>query len=170
MKALVKTITLISCVAISPLALAKHYYDYGKVIQVTPVYETLLVSTPQRTCYPVTEKRHHYNPAPTIVGAVVGSVIGHAIGHNRHTRKLASVAGASVGASIGHDISHNHARASYRTVNHCEVSYQQKEKVGELSGYEVAYRYKGDTYNTFMRNRPGDKIKLKVTVQPTASD
>lgn len=170
MRKLFQSITLLSSLAISTVSFAGHHYDYAKVTSVEPVYELVSVTTPEKTCYRVREKHRHYNPAPTIVGAVVGGVIGRAIGDNRHTRKIGSVIGSTVGASIGHDISHQNAHSQYRTVKHCEVSHYQKERVKELRGYNVQYRYKGEIYDAFMRNHPGKRVKLKVSVRPAYID
>jgi len=50
-------------------------------------------------------------------------------------------------------------------VQRCEVkdSYITKK---QIVGYDVAYKYRGNVFYTQMSERPNDKIKVKVTVNP----
>jgi uncharacterized protein YcfJ len=36
----------------------------------------------------------------------------------------------------------------------------------EVVGYDVAYKYRGSVFHTQMADHPGNKIKVKVTVDP----
>ena len=149
---------------LSAPAMAKNqYYDFGKVIHVQPVYKYVTVSHPQEECYRVKGNRHNRSAAPTIVGTIVGGVIGNAIGHNSSSRKVGTLAGAVIGGAIGHDMSNQ----SYASREVCNVSYEPMEKVRQLEGYKVKYRYKGGVFNTFTRQRPNDKIKLKINLTAT---
>jgi len=79
-----------------------------------------------------------------------------------------------LGASVGRDIKHQNRNrryandrhhAGYKTVRRCELrdAYTTEEKV---VGYDVAYKYRGNVFNTQLDQHPGDKIKVKVTVDP----
>jgi uncharacterized protein YcfJ len=123
---------------------------------------------------------------PTVLGAIIGGVIGNQIGKHGggRSRDVATVAGAVLGGSIGRDVKHNNRRHSggysdrhsgqhndhyqntrYETVQRCEIkdSYVTKEQV---VGYDISYKYRGNIYYTQLNERPGDKIKVKVTVNP----
>jgi uncharacterized protein YcfJ len=116
---------------------------------------------------------------PEVLGAIIGGVIGNQVGKRGggKARDVATVAGAILGGSIGHDVKNNNRRydssryddryqtTRYQTVQRCEVkdSYVTKE---EIVGYDVAYKYRGNVFHTQMNQHPGDKIKVKVTVNP----
>jgi len=119
---------------------------------------------------------------PEILGAILGGVVGNQVGKRGggKARDVATVAGAVLGGSVGRDVKHKNSRqynrdrherarysnrARYETVQRCEVkdSYVTKEQV---VGYDVAYKYQGNVFHTQMDQHPGDKIKVKVTVDP----
>lgn len=166
--------------------------DYARVINVEPVVETYKVNKPVEQCWdervPVRHERHtrnHRNKSktPEILGAILGGVIGNQVGKRGggKARDVATVAGAVLGGSIGRDTKHHNSRrhndryddryddryerASYETVKRCEVrdSYITKEHV---VGYDVEYKYRGNVFHTQMAERPGNKIKVNVTVNP----
>jgi len=155
-------------------------YDYARVVNVDPIYETYQVNHPIEKCYdkrvPVTyEKRYsdRGSRTPDILGAVIGGAIGNQFGDGRG-RKIATVAGAVLGGSIGRDVRRankhkrhydRHEPVRYRTVQHCEVkdSYTTKQ---EIVGYDVDYKYRGNVFHTRLDQDPGEKIKVKVTVNP----
>lgn len=151
-------------------ASARHgggYYDKAKVTDVSPIYETIQVSYPEKQCWDERVLRRssgHRSYTGTIVGGIVGGVVGHQIGNGRG-RDVATVAGTLLGASIGHDLSHR--RPSYRSVTtrHCEVveRYEEEER---LVGYRVEYRYKGRKFVTRTDEHPGKWIRVEVDVEP----
>lgn len=158
LKRLLCGITLVGSV-ISTSAAADTYYDYAKVKKVRPVYHYVTVNKPVEQCYNVRYRsRHHRDGAPTVAGAIIGGVIGNAIGDNR----ASTVAGAIIGGSLAHSSSHH----SHRVERRCDLAYESTRKVKKLKGYKVKYRYKGETYRTFMRKHPGNKIKVRVKVSP----
>lgn len=162
-----------------------HYdnatFDYARVITVDPVIERYEVNEPVEQCW--NEKVRHYSHneyrrnksrTPEVLGAIIGGVIGNQVGKNGggRSRDIATVAGAVLGGSIGRDVKHNSRRyndryesARYETVRRCELkdSYVTKEHV---VGYDVAYKYRGNVFYTQLDEHPGDKIKVKVTVNP----
>ena len=158
-------------------AMASHRYDndgfytHARVIHVEPVYEYIKTSYPNHRCYK--ERRRSYSnhrdsATPTIVGAIIGGAIGNAIGHNKTNKRIGTAAGAILGGSIGHDIGEKqrHSSYGYKTVTHCHDSYHKVRTRRELTGYEVIYSYQGERYETFTRNHPGKRLKVKVNVVP----
>ena len=160
-------------------------YDYARVVTVDPVIERYQVNHPVEQCWdervPTYSPKHSHRSksrTPEVVGAIIGGVIGNQIGKNGggRSRDIATVAGAVLGGSIGRDVKHNsrryndrhsdrYDRAGYKVVQHCELkdSYVTKEKV---VAYDVAYKYRGEVFYTQLDQHPGEKIKVKITVNP----
>ena len=162
--------------------------DYAKVVDVAPIVESYQVNNPVEQCWdekvPVRYSRHserrdyrgrHKSPTGEILGAIIGGAIGNQFGSGRG-KKVATAAGAVLGASVAHDVKHakrdkyrhgsrGYDRNRYEVVQRCEVrdSYTTEEQV---VGYNVAYKYRGNVYHTEMNQHPGDKIKVRVTVDP----
>ena len=144
--------------ALSANVQAAERYAYAKVKQVSPIYETILVSSePERVCY-TTSRRH--DATPTVVGAIIGGAVGHALGHSSSNKKVGMVAGAALGGAIGHDVGKN----GYRQV--CETRPGEQRRIRELTGYDVTYQYKGDLYHTVTQHHPGKRLKVKINVSP----
>jgi len=152
-------------------------YDYAKVVNVQPVYESYQVNNPVEQCYQEqvqVKKRVPYgsgNGSYTneILGGVIGGVVGNRVGKvgSGKARDVVTVVGAVLGASVANDLERRHTRKksannhhgqSYETVEHCEIkdSYTTERKI---TGYDVAYRYNGNQH-------PGDKIRVQVIVKP----
>jgi len=150
-------------------------YVYGEVLDVTPIYREIRVSNPVKECW--SEPVRHVEriqrgggdqAAGTLAGALLGGVIGHQIGKGRGN-KLATAVGTVIGAQIGHDANrdaYSSTRRSYtRYEDVCEVKdHVSYEEV--VDGYKVTYRYKGMRYKTRMPYDPGDRIRLKVSIEP----
>ena len=152
-------------------ALARHgdgFYDTAKVVWAEPIYETVKVSRPVEQCWTeqvVVRDPGHGSYAGTIAGGVIGGVVGNQFGHGRGKTAL-TVAGTLLGASIGHDLSHRHS--SIRRVveeEHCE-RVEQVEYHDQVVGYRVKYRYKGQTFFTRTDEDPGERIRIRVDVDP----
>ncbi len=161
--------------------------DYARVIDVKPLVETYQISNPVERCWdervPVRDTAYdrgyrNKSKTPEILGAIIGGVIGNQVGKRGggKARDVATVAGAVLGGSVGRDVKHKnnrrhrdyddrYERVRYETVQRCEVkeSYVTKE---EVVGYDVSYKYRGNVFHTQMDQHPGDKIKVKVTVDP----
>ena len=164
-------------------------FDHAKVVGVEPLYESYQVNDPVEQCWDErvprqtrhNNRRGEYSRTPEILGGIIGAALGNRFGHG-DGRKIATVAGAVLGASVGRDVKrqnrnrhgNRHAdkrydrgyeNANYEVVQRCEVrdNYTTKQ---QLVGYDVAYKYRGNVFHTQMDQRPGDKIKVKVTVNP----
>jgi len=195
LKTLTKSLIITGVIgAVSLPVTAKRYYDhknsaygYAKVVDVSPLVETYQVNHPVEKCWDERvsvrgyDRGHRSGSAtPLIVGAILGGVVGNRVGKRGggNARDVATVAGAVLGGSIGRDVKLRNKRnydrkysnghtTRYKTVQHCELhdSYVTKEKV---VGYNVAYKYQGNVFHTKLNEHPGDKIKVKVTVDPVS--
>ena len=154
-------------------------YDHAKVVDVVPVVETYQVNRPVEECWDEQVRhdvrrsdRGRYTRTPEILGGIIGAAIGNQFGSGRG-KKVATVAGAVLGASVGRDTKYRNRHndrydrraVGYETVQRCEVrdSFTTEERI---IGFDVAYKYRGNVFHTQMDRDPGDKIKVKVTVDP----
>ncbi len=170
------------CLALTQVAQASHdddadgggIYDYAKVVRVDPLMRHVRVSQPRRECYqeqvPVYESERGYRSAtPTILGGIIGGVVGNTMGYGRG-KAVATVAGTVLGGSIGRDIGYQNNPPSggytrYATQDNCRVVDDYREE-DRIDGYRVTYRYKGAEYVTQTDHDPGDRIRVRVDVQP----
>jgi len=157
-------------------------YDYAQVVDVDPIYREVRVSVPRRECR--TEiydepARPVYGPGERpaagamILGGLIGAVVGHQFGQGRG-RDAGTVAGAVVGAAVGHDAAQRRAVRDdadadlpprTREQEVCRTRYEERID-REVDGYRVTYRYNGRNYCTQMPYEPGDRIRVRVTVDP----
>jgi len=104
----------------------------------------------------------------TRAGAIIGGVIGSQFGSGSG-RAAATAAGGVIGSSIASD----NARRSSTTgrvkqpVKQCDISYETHEEE-RIDGYRVTYVYRGTEYRTRMRRHPGERIKVRVLVEPVS--
>ncbi len=164
------------------------YHVYAKVVRVEPLVRTLEVERPREVCWdeevrhvqhhgaPQPHASHRYSPLPTIVGGVVGGVVGNRIGRRRDGRGALTIAGTLLGAAVGHRIQRaprHHPpppppRTYITTERRCEVrtEYRTEERI---EGYDVTYRYSGREFTTRMDHDPGERVRVRVRVEPTVS-
>jgi uncharacterized protein YcfJ len=149
-------------------------YDYAKVVRVTPVVRYVTVTTPVKECWEDVEYYSRTRPEPgragkTLFGAILGGVIGHQFGGGRGN-DAATVAGTLIGAAVANG---GDKRPYYRTteysrpVTRCETNYQTHQEE-RIEGYDVVYKYHGQTYATRTPFDPGKKIRIRVDVRPAA--
>ena len=95
--------------------------------------------------------------------------MGNQLGAGGKGREIATVAGTVIGASIGHEIASNGrvvtstSRVSYET--HCRTEHRH-HKERRIDGYNVTYRYKGETFTTVTHRDPGRRLRVMVNVVP----
>lgn len=157
---------------LSGTAMAQTQYVFADVLESRPVYQSVTVSAPREQCWQeqVRIKGRHQSDSrtPALISAIVGGAIGNAVGNNSSSRKVGTVVGAVLGHSVGRDIvaaNSRHEPARYQTVQHCEVveEYYDEER---LMGYQVRYRYNGEDFSVRMDDDPGERIRLRVQVEP----
>ena len=154
---------------------ARPVYDYAKVISARPIVRYVTVKKPVQECWQDTEYYATRHAAPgvaggTLVGAIIGGVIGHQFGSGSGN-DAATVAGSMIGAAIGNDAARRRAGGGQTTVEHarpvtrCETRYRTHREE-RVDGYDVVYRYKGQTYATRMPYDPGNRLKVRVDIRP----
>lgn len=141
------------------------------VISAEPQYETVRREVPREVCRTedVPRPRGQYSATSPVLGAVIGGAIGNAVGHGHRNKQVGAVVGALLGGAIGHDVARRNQlrdggyEYESRDVCRVETSYEEDER---LTGYEVTYRYGGETYTTFMDRDPGPRLRVRVNVTP----
>ncbi len=150
--------------------------DYARVTKVEPIYETVRHSIPEETCWTETVREispqsNAHSATPTLIGGILGGVIGNEVGKGGDNKKIGAVVGSILGISIARDIQKQHRtrdhsnEVRYRDVERCEVN-ERVEIEQVLSGYNVTYRYFNKSYQTFMQEHPGEKLRVAVNVRP----
>jgi uncharacterized protein YcfJ len=103
-----------------------------------------------------------------IVGGLAGGVLGNQVGGG-NGKVAATAIGAVLGAFAGDSLENRNARPAQvyqtggREVNRCQTVFETQS---QLTGYQVVYEYRGQNYSTFMRNNPGNRLKVRVSVEP----
>lgn len=143
---------------------------YADVLRVDPLYENVRVSEPREECYDQEVRRssgrYENTTTGTIVGALVGGALGNQVGKG-DGRKAATVAGAVIGAGVGREIdaNDNPSRSRRSVETRCRVvesGYEERRIVG----YDVEYRYRGEVFFSRLGYDPGEKLRVRVSVEP----
>ena len=154
-------------------AAAESFTDWATVVRVQPVERTYTVRRPVEKCWTETvrvQRRGASDGSITneLIGGILGGVVGNQFGDGGGKDAM-TIAGAALGASIANDQEKlNRGRTQggeYKEVERCETVYETEEK-RERSHYKVIYRYNGHTFTTKMQSRPGDAIRVKISVTP----
>lgn len=156
-------------------------YDWAKVVDVAPiigessrpVHREQCWDEPVRERYVYDDYRRPRGSAGPVLGAIVGGVVGNQFGSGS-----GKVAMTAAGAALGHAIARDSQRyddryaysrhPGYERVTYAErcrtvTDYVRDERV---MGYDVTYRYHGQTYRTRTDYHPGDRIRVRVDVTP----
>ena len=169
--ALLITGALLPCVAAQAVA----GYDQAQVVRTTPLYETVRYAVPRRVCHDERVERSTggYSVTGPVLGALIGAGIGSAVGHHKDHKHVGTAVGAVLGAAIGHDVSRRNSERGTRyddeltQVCREEQDYRQEQRI---TGYNVTYRYAGETYTTQMSRDPGRTLRVRVDVAPVDDD
>ncbi|NQY26220.1 MAG: glycine zipper 2TM domain-containing protein [Piscirickettsiaceae bacterium] len=182
MKHLLATTTLVSLLTLSSTALLagdKHHKrhnqhrfdDTARVTHVEPIYTSVRVASPRRECRSHNYHRSDYQPresyTTTIAGGIIGGVLGNQLGGG-NGKKILTVAGVLLGGSIGRDLGYQAQPTSrYNRGDECRTvqSYHQEQRI---DGYQVTYRYQGQTYTSRMDYDPGNRLPVEVSVRPAS--
>ena len=114
----------------------------------------------------------------TLLGAIIGGALGNQVGKG-DGRKAATIGGAVIGGAIGNNIDRNHDSGysdgyEYRddsgVVRRCRTvntGYDSRyNSRRNIRGYDVTYRYAGQTYHAVTRRDPGRTMRVIVDVRP----
>jgi uncharacterized protein YcfJ len=172
MKRLILGMAAVALILPAAMARANTTYDYARVIQTTPIYQSVRVSVPREDCWTervVTQRRQGSGSyTPVVISTIVGGALGNAVGNGKSNRRIGTAVGAVLGHSVGRDIvRHNSGPVveHHENVRRCQVvnEYHNEEN---LVGYNVRYRYHGEEYTVRMNHDPGDRIQVRVRVEP----
>lgn len=161
-----------------PAAHAAQFEEYGRVIRSEPRREQ--IRQPREECrteyvqaQPQYVQQPQRNAGGAIIGAIAGGILGNQVGGGSG-RAAATALGAVAGAVTGDRLSNNgrpvdqgqYAQSQYpqeQAVRQCRMvdAYESR-----TTGYDVTYDYRGRSYTTFVQRDPGDRIRLRVTVEP----
>lgn len=116
--------------------------------------------------------RQDSNTNGTVIGALIGGALGNQTGKG-DGRKAATIGGAVIGGMIGNSIDKNNNAYEYRdnsgVVRRCRTVVDYDTGHDQIEGYEVTYRYAGQTYQAFTTYRPGRTMRVIVEVRPQDS-
>jgi uncharacterized protein YcfJ len=159
---------------------AETYIDNARVRSAEPQYENITVPRNECSSQWINERssRSGYDGQDrsyggAIVGGLAGGVLGHQIGGGSG-KDAATALGVVLGAITGDRLGNRDQRVQYdngqdenvqREVKRCRTVNETQTR---LTGYSVAYEYRGQHYTTFMRSNPGNSLPVRVTVDPVA--
>lgn len=168
-KLTITTLMTAACLSTNVMAKNNAHYDYARVVEATPVYEQIERRIPIEECryngHRKPNPTKHNSALPTVAGAIIGGTVGHTIGKNKNNKQFGLVAGSVIGAVIGSEVSSNQQHHHKAPGKSCTTSYQvEYEQV--LTGYNVTYKYRGHNYYTYTEQHPGQRLRVKVNVEP----
>jgi len=144
-------------------------YDYAKVLRVQPVTEIVQIPEEQQVCREVPVQHNvaeHRSPAPLIFGSILGGVIGSQFGGGSG-KTVATIAGATIGGAVAQSSQNRRYPAQHYTTleQRCymETNWRNEERV---VAWDVDWAYQGKTYHNRMDEHPGDRIRVRVNVDP----
>ena len=118
------------------------------------------------------------NANGTLIGALIGGALGNQAGKG-DGRKAATIGGAVIGGAIGNNIDRNNdaygSNSAYQyrdnsgVVRRCRTVVDYDNDRDQVEGYEVTYRYAGQTYHAVTNYRPGRTMRVVVDVRPQDS-
>lgn len=163
-------------------AQAETYTDSARVRSAEPQYENVLVPRNECSSRWITERssrveepqERRYGGA--IVGGLAGGVLGHQIGGGSG-KDAATALGVVLGAITGDRLENRDVRSRYDNRQYEDGQYENVQREVKrcrtvndtqtrITGYRVAYEYRGQQFTTFMRNNPGNSLPVRVTVDP----
>lgn len=139
------------------------HYGWADVLRADPVQGVTRTEVPRQECYeqPVV-RREGNSTAGTVLGAVIGGVLGNTVGKG-DGRKAATVAGAVAGGAIGNRASRGGEYESTQTECRQVSSVSEQRRI---IGYDVEYRYRGEVYTSRLSYDPGERLRVRVQVEP----
>jgi uncharacterized protein YcfJ len=156
------------CFGTLPFVQAAHaadFEDFGRVTRVTPQVEQ--INNPRQECRDQTvqvQQQQERSAGGSIIGGIAGALLGSQVGGG-NGRIAAAAGGAIAGAVVGDrvDNQNNGTVTRQQNVRQCRTvdHYETRN-----TGYQVTYDYKGRSYTSIMSYDPGDRLRLRVSVEP----
>lgn len=146
---------------------AHRRYVQARVVGVEPIYETVVVQRPVRTCHREVVETYVSRPSvagQTLAGAIVGAAIGRQFGGGSG-RDALTLIGAAAGSAVANERALR--RQSGQTtvvrepVERCTTTYRRQAE-RQLTGYWVDYRHRGRYYRVLRHERPGRFIDIVI--------
>lgn len=153
-----------------PAQASNRHADFARVIASEPIYE--YVGRPQRECWNEqvgSETVRDRSYAGAVIGGIAGGILGSQVGQGSG-RSIATAVGAATGAIVGDNIDNDSPPRYGNRPVYAERCRTVERSTRYIAGYNVTYRYHGRDYTTFMRNPPGDRIRVHVDVDPDYDD
>lgn len=144
---------------------------YARVVDVQPIVRHVTVHRPRQECWDevvYAEERRRGVAGPAIAGGLIGGAIGRQFGGGSG-RDALTVLGAIAGTAVATERAarnrSSEGHISARTVTRCETV---NERVTEqrIDGYHVTYQYRGRRHTIVTQERPGERIRLRVSAVP----
>ena len=138
---------------------------WADVLRVDPIYEQVRLGNPREECdeVPVERVERGNKAAGTVIGAVIGGVLGNTVGKG-DGRKAATVAGAVAGGAVGNHVARPDDYYSERE-RRCHIVQEAAEE-RRVVAYDVQYRYRGDVFMSRLNYDPGDRLHVRVSIEP----
>jgi uncharacterized protein YcfJ len=156
-----------------PMVQAAEFEDFGRVLRVQPRVEQ--IRQPRQECRteyiqaPVQQQYQEQRGAGgSIIGGIAGALIGNQVGGGTG-RVAATAAGAIAGAVVGDRVENNGrvvnqpAQMQEQAVRQCRTVESVESRT---TGYDVTYDYRGHSYTSLMSRDPGQRVRLRVSVEP----
>lgn len=153
-----------------PLVQAVEFEDFGRVVRVQPRVEQ--VRMPRQECRteyvqaPVQQQQQR-SAGGSIIGGLAGALLGNQVGGG-NGRVAATAAGAIAGAVVGDRVDNDGRNTQPQQVQ--EQAVRQCRNVdayeSRTNGYDVTYDYRGRNYTSVMPRDPGQRVRLRVSVEP----
>ena len=149
------------------------FEDFGHVTRVQPRVEQ--VNRPRQECrteyvqVPVRQAAPQRSAGGSIIGGIAGAIIGNQVGGG-NGRAAATAAGAIAGAVGGDRVDNGNTVAQQAAPAVQDQAARQRRMVdareSRTVGYDVTYDYRGHSYTVPMSYDPGQRVKLRITVEP----
>jgi uncharacterized protein YcfJ len=139
---------------------------WADVLRVDPIYQNVQVP-PRSVCdddIPDGRVDNGNRAAGTVLGAIVGGVLGSTVGKG-DGRRAATVAGAVVGGAVGNGVASANEGYADQDGPRCH-SVQSGSEQRRVVAYDVQYRYRGDVYMSRLNFDPGDRLRVRVSIEP----
>ena len=161
---------------------AETYTDNARVRSADPQYENINVPRNECSSHWINESgnRSGYSQdrqyGGAIVGGLAGGVLGHQVGGGTG-KDAATALGVVLGALAGDRLANRDQRGQYANGQYEDGQYESVQREVKrcrtvndtqtrITGYRVAYEYRGQHFTTFMRSNPGNSLPVRVSVEP----
>jgi uncharacterized protein YcfJ len=154
-----------------PLAQAVEFEDFGRVVRVQPRVEQ--IRQPRQECrteyvQAQVQQPQQRSAGGSIIGGIAGAIIGNQVGGGTG-RAAATAAGAIAGAVVGDRVDNDGRdrngppQVQEQAVRQCRTVEGYESRT---VGYDVTYDYRGRNYTSVMARDPGQRVRLRVSVEP----